>query len=280
MLSTLSNPEQTPTVPLPISHSSQQQEQGQHQHLRQQRHLQWPPIAIAPTATGAVTGAITGRVSTAATAAATSATFASAVASGAIEYPDPVVLVPVPTSPLGENELAFVFNANNNNNTSSTCTTSTTSTAAAVGVVTGSGNDIGGIKRGHDEPLEQELGQVGAEPRQAKRARVMMGSLSHLTDDEVKRMRRVKNRESVEKCRTKQRLRMEALQIEQTCLKSENQMLRATVMQIERLVSAFNKSSANRDGQCHSDVGKNKDNKMKSGDSGSGSGAVPRSEPK
>lgn len=53
------------------------------------------------------------------------------------------------------------------------------------------------------------------------------------TEDEVKRMRRVKNRESVEKCRTKQRLRMERLQVEQTCLVGENKRLGDAVTQVE-----------------------------------------------
>lgn len=52
------------------------------------------------------------------------------------------------------------------------------------------------------------------------------GPWSHLSEDELKKLRRVKNRESVEKCRTKQRLRMEALQIEQACLTGENKTLR------------------------------------------------------
>lgn len=49
---------------------------------------------------------------------------------------------------------------------------------------------------------------------------------SHLSEEELKKLRRVKNRESVEKCRTKQRLRMEALQMEQACLTTENKTLR------------------------------------------------------
>lgn len=286
MPSTLSNPDQMPNVQLSTLRNFQQEQEGQQQaqmqysqqqHLRQQRHPRWSSIAIAPTTTECVTGAVNGRVSTTETVAATAATLASAAATGAIEYPDPVVLVPVPTSPLDENEVPFVFNTNNNynNNNSSTCTTSMTSTAATVGLPagsgSGSGSDTGGMKRRLDEQqlLELELSQVSAEcNRQAKRARVIMGSLSHLSDDEVKRMRRVKNRESVEKCRTKQRLRMEALQIEQTCLKSENQMLRATVMQIERLVSAFNTSNPDSDGHRQSAPTKNKNNKMKNGGSG------------
>lgn len=48
----------------------------------------------------------------------------------------------------------------------------------------------------------------------------------HLSEEELKRIRRVKNRASVEKCRTKQRLRMEALQTELKTLTSENKALR------------------------------------------------------
>lgn len=47
-----------------------------------------------------------------------------------------------------------------------------------------------------------------------------------LTEEELKRIRRVKNRASVEKCRAKQRMRMEALQCELKVLKYENQTLR------------------------------------------------------
>lgn len=47
------------------------------------------------------------------------------------------------------------------------------------------------------------------------------------SEEELKRIRRVKNRASVEKCRTKQRKRMEALEIEMRCLKQENRNLEA-----------------------------------------------------
>lgn len=47
------------------------------------------------------------------------------------------------------------------------------------------------------------------------------------SEEELKRIRRVKNRASVEKCRTKQRKRMEALEIEMHCLRQENRNLEA-----------------------------------------------------
>lgn len=53
-----------------------------------------------------------------------------------------------------------------------------------------------------------------------------VGCNDHLSEAELKRIRRVKNRASVEKCRTKQRLRMEALQTELENLTSENKTLR------------------------------------------------------
>lgn len=170
-----------------------------------------------------------------------------------LEYSDPVMLVPFPTSTFGENELDFIFNTSFNSGSSYVNSTCTTGAAATAGVATGSGYVLGGIKRGH-ELVEHAMPQAGAGRRQTKRARVLMGSLSPLSDDDFKRMRRVKNRESVEKCRTKQRVRVEALQVEQTCLKSENQMLCRTVTQIDRLLSAFNKSSTKSEGQCDSDL--------------------------
>lgn len=47
------------------------------------------------------------------------------------------------------------------------------------------------------------------------------------SEEELKRIRRVKNRASVEKCRTKQRKRMEALEVEMHCLRQENRNLEA-----------------------------------------------------
>lgn len=51
------------------------------------------------------------------------------------------------------------------------------------------------------------------------------GSTKKMSEEELKRIRRVKNRASVEKCRTKQRLRMEALQDERKTLQVENKAL-------------------------------------------------------
>lgn len=50
---------------------------------------------------------------------------------------------------------------------------------------------------------------------------------SQYTEEELKRIRRVKNRASVEKCRTKQRKRMESLEIELQALQQENNNLLA-----------------------------------------------------
>lgn len=72
-------------------------------------------------------------------------------------------------------------------------------------------------------------------PPVAKKRRVRGGergrsrpqnNLAGLTEEELRKIRRVKNRESVEKCRAKQRLRLEALQVEQSCLRSENEAMR------------------------------------------------------
>lgn len=57
--------------------------------------------------------------------------------------------------------------------------------------------------------------------------------------DELKRIRRVKNRASVEKCRTKQRLRMEALQLEMATLQSENKALRDLTSWMDSSVDAI-----------------------------------------
>lgn len=68
---------------------------------------------------------------------------------------------------------------------------------------------------GHDGEDSQDAPKQGGSPPARK-----------LTEEEMKRIRRVKNRASVEKCRTKQRLRMEALQCELKELECENQTLR------------------------------------------------------
>lgn len=133
----------------------------------------------------------------------------TAATADTIEHPDLVAFVPL-TSPLGENHFAFLFIVSNNAyDINSTCTPSS---SAAVGVAkTGSDSAVGGFKHGYDDRLTQRVSKAGSGRRQAKRMRLMMGSLSQLLDDEVKRMRWVKNRESGEKFRTKQRLRIEVL---------------------------------------------------------------------
>lgn len=77
---------------------------------------------------------------------------------------------------------------------------------------------------------------------------------SHLSEEELKKLRRVKNRESVERCRTKQRLRMEALQVEQTCLRLENKNLRearnsirAVLRDISEQMKSLKRHMENRD---------------------------------
>lgn len=72
-----------------------------------------------------------------------------------------------------------------------------------------------------------------------------IGKSFNMTDDEIKRMRRVKNRESVEKCRMKQRLRMEALQVEQTCLVGENKTLTKAVEDLERRLKEVHECAPN-----------------------------------
>lgn len=56
---------------------------------------------------------------------------------------------------------------------------------------------------------------------------------AHLSEEELKKLRRVKNRASVEKCRTKQRLRMEALQMEMNVLTCENLVMRETANKLD-----------------------------------------------
>ena len=90
------------------------------------------------------------------------------------------------------------------------------------------------------QTVPQHTAQLKPVIQRRRMPRHGMGGLSHLSTDEVKRIRRVRNRESVEKCRTKQRLRMEALQVEQTCLLSENELLSESIRKIESLLFVYN----------------------------------------
>lgn len=67
----------------------------------------------------------------------------------------------------------------------------------------------------------------GAGVRKPTREVGQAGNAPHFTEEELKRIRRVKNRASVEKCRTKQRKRMESLEIELQMLQEENSTLLA-----------------------------------------------------
>ena len=58
------------------------------------------------------------------------------------------------------------------------------------------------------------------------------GGDSIATEEEAKRIRRVKNRASVEKCRTKQRQRLDRLNKERASLTDENELLRDTADQV------------------------------------------------
>lgn len=74
-------------------------------------------------------------------------------------------------------------------------------------------------------------GAAGAAGSSARAAGVVVGGPAgeevEYSEEELKRIRRVKNRASVEKCRTKQRLRMEALEQELQTLQRENQSMLA-----------------------------------------------------
>lgn len=72
---------------------------------------------------------------------------------------------------------------------------------------------------------------------------------TELSEEELKRIRRVKNRASVEKCRTKQRLRMEALQSELKTLTSENNTLRDLTTWMDSSVDVISSQLAET-GQC------------------------------
>lgn len=79
------------------------------------------------------------------------------------------------------------------------------------------------------------------------------------TEEELKRLRRVKNRASVEKCRAKQRMRMEALKTEMKALVSENKTLRDLTAWMDSTVDAISlqvmKFSSSQDGSNAVDSG-------------------------
>lgn len=133
-----------------------------------------------------------------------------------------------PCSPLQENELSFILEGRVSNPTQKRGTKRSNNTT-------------------HDEHTIAKKRRVCGMKTAMKNAKGMSGTgtatdnvgasggndLANVSEEELKRIRRVKNRESVEKCRTKQRLRMEALQVEQTCLMGENNCLRQTVGKVE-----------------------------------------------
>ena len=65
------------------------------------------------------------------------------------------------------------------------------------------------------------------------------GQWAHLPPEELKRIRRLRNRASVEKCRKNQRLKIEALQVERACLQSENLSMKSCFQDIRSKAQAF-----------------------------------------
>lgn len=137
--------------------------------------------------------------------------------------------------------------------------TKRTFAAAAVAAVGGRGC-LGGMREDSEEMPKQEGGQgcgkrikygsnakknnqKGIKPEgrgrnartwKATEPTATMGA--QISEEELRKMRRVKNRASVEKCRTKQRLRMEALQVEQKCLISECTVIKEALGKVENVL--------------------------------------------
>lgn len=131
--------------------------------------------------------------------------------------------------------------------------------AAAVAAVGGRGY-LGGVGEDGEETPNQEGGQrcgkrtkygsnarennqQGIKPegrgrngRKWKAIEPAATMTAQISDEELRKMRRVKNRASVEKCRTKQRLRMEALQVEQKCLMSECTVIKEALGKVENVL--------------------------------------------
>ncbi len=69
-------------------------------------------------------------------------------------------------------------------------------------------------------------------PKRKRGRTVESGENGAANEEEAKRIRRVKNRASVEKCRTKQRQRLDRLNKERAALTGENALLRGTADQV------------------------------------------------
>lgn len=77
-------------------------------------------------------------------------------------------------------------------------------------------------------------------------------SAAPISEEEQKRIRRVKNRASVEKCRNKQRMRLESLTREREALTVENTMLRSAAEQVRLSMSSILSQVAALSGvNCH-----------------------------
>lgn len=92
-------------------------------------------------------------------------------------------------------------------------------------------SSIGGDRKSAQKVLKTE--ERGNSRRVWKATECVGMAMPQISEEELRKMRRVKNRASVEKCRTKQRLRMEALQVEQKCLMNECAMIKETLGKVE-----------------------------------------------
>lgn len=81
------------------------------------------------------------------------------------------------------------------------------------------------------------------------------GQWAHLPPDELKRIRRLRNRASVEKCRKKQRLKVEALQMERACLQSENLSMKSCLHEISCKAQGFFEECAAEFVQIEGEIG-------------------------
>lgn len=106
------------------------------------------------------------------------------------------------------------------------------------------GVGFGGQRGGKRRKANTKNNGSGSSSKNGKKGQKGTGSASKigkrinqtaigLSEEELRKLRRVKNRESVEKCRTKQRLRMEALQVEQKCLMSECALIKETLGKVQ-----------------------------------------------
>ncbi|CAN8073638.1 unnamed protein product [Agarophyton chilense] len=82
------------------------------------------------------------------------------------------------------------------------------------------------VPRVCEEPEEQEVGNDRHQPSDAEKRGTKRKTEEPDNEEELKKLRRVRNRESVEKCRAKQRKRQEKLEEEDKALRMECELMR------------------------------------------------------